>query len=177
MAVKLNLDGVRVPGSEIKLQVTFSISTEDASGQSSSTADIDTGHKAQVIRVRMLVTSAEDLKTIRGMAGKLLEDGSRHIFTIVNDTTDSMDIRQVKFVGDMAVREDQALRAWRTTFLLKEHRSVAEKQEQQQEEKDKTEVEQSTTSADEVEPEESTELTAFESWLAEGEEWAKEFFE
>jgi hypothetical protein len=120
----------------------------------------------------------DDLKAIRQLAGKLAEDGTRHIYTIVNNTAEAMDIRQVKFYGDMAVRQDERLKAWRTTFLLKEHRSIAEKQEQQQDAKAQTEVAQTTDDAVEVEPTENTaEKTWVEGFLEYGEKWAKEYFE
>ena len=147
MTVSLTLDGERLLGKEIRMQVTYSIATEDLSGQSSITTDAEKGHKAQVVRARMLVphTDREVLKTIRRLAGKLAEDGSRHIYTIVNETTEAMDIRQVRFYGDMAVREDRRLKAWLVTFLLKEHRSVAEKQEEQRDQSQLAQVEQNAT--------------------------------
>ena len=173
MAIKIALDGQRLQGNEITVQITLPIEAEDLSGQGSSTADADTGHKAQVIRVRMLIAhdKPDDLKTIRQLAGKLKDDGSRHIFTIVNDTAEAMDIRQVTFYGEMAVRDDNRLKAWRTTFQLKEFRSVAEKQQQQQDAKTKTDVQQTTTTASEVTAEEPQELTGFEQWLSQGEKW------
>jgi hypothetical protein len=169
------LDGVSLNGKEIKMQITYTISTEDLSGQSSSTADAETGHKAQVIRVRMLIpeNTPDDLKAIRQLAGKLDEDGTRHIYTIVNDTAEAMDIRQVKFYGDMAIRQDERLKAWRTTFLLKEHRSIAEKQEQQQDAKAKDEVQQTTDEAVEIEPTENTEKTFWQQLFDTGEDWLK----
>lgn len=174
MAVKLTLDGQRLVGNEIKVQITYTIETDDLSGQGSSTADADTGHKAQLIRIRMLISQSnpDNLSTIRQLAGKLDEDGSRHIYTIVNDTAEAMDIRQVAFFGEMAVREDNTLKAWRVTFQLKEHRSVAEKQQEKQDAKTKAEVAQTTTTAQDVpQAEEQPELTGLEQFLAKGESW------
>lgn len=174
MAIKLTLDGQRLLGSEIKVQITYTIETDDLSGQGSSTADADTGHKAQIIRLRMLISQSEPerLSTIRQLAGKLDDDGSRHIYTIVNDTAEAMDIRQVAFFGEMAVREDNTLKAWRLTFQLKEHRSVAEKKQEKQDSQTQTEVAQTTTTTQDVpQAEDQPEITGLEKYLAIGESW------
>ncbi|MGY0603570.1 MAG: baseplate complex protein [Paraglaciecola chathamensis] len=173
MTIKLVLDGNQLPGSELRLSVNYSIESDDLSGQGSSTTDAETGDKAQIVRVRVLIPHAkpEDLKTIRDLAGQRDEDGSRHVFTIVNETTEAMSIRQVKFNAEFLVKEDDAKKAWWVNFILKEHRSVAEKVQEQQDLSEKKEVEQTTPNATEVDQEKIQQLSTVEQWLQQGENW------
>ncbi|WP_102794309.1 hypothetical protein [Bowmanella denitrificans] len=167
MALKLVLDGQRIPGNEITLQVTYTIDSDDLSGQGSSTEDAETGNKAQVMRVRLKLDQRqpENLKLIHSLASKLDENGARHIYTIVNTTAEAMGIRQVTFSQELAVREDDTTRVWFCTFLLKEHRSVAEKQQEQQNAKELPEQQQSAQGTAVESAETQPELTDSEKIL------------
>lgn len=176
MTIKLTLDGERLPGHEISISINYSIPADDLSGQGSSTIDSETGDKPQIIRVRLLIPhkTPDDLKNIRNLAAKRAEDGSRHVFTIVNDSAEAMAIRQVKFHSEMLVKEDQNKKAWWVNFVLKEHRSVAEKVQEQQdlEQKQQTEVETTTsTPVANSDDEQIKKLVGVENWLQQGENW------
>jgi len=176
MTIKLTLDGERLPGSELTVSINFSIPSDDLSGQGSSTVDAETGDKPQLVRVRLLIPhkTPDDLKIIRDLAGKRAEDGSRHIYTIVNDSAQAMSIRQVKFHSEMLVKEDQK-KAWWVNFVLKEHRSVAEKVEEQKDlsAKEQTAVETPTPApvVENSEEKRIEKLVGIERWLSQGESW------
>ncbi|NQZ09518.1 MAG: hypothetical protein HRT35_20405 [Algicola sp.] len=131
MSVVIALDGQAVPGKSTKLTMVSKISSSDASGTGSSTANVDTGFKPKKMAVSCLIAkvSADHLTTIVELSEKTDSKGDRHIYTIVNDMADAMKVQQVKFSGELRVSDHKKMLAWNVKFDLIEHRSVAERVE------------------------------------------------
>ncbi|PHS63758.1 MAG: hypothetical protein COB09_10995 [Thalassobium sp.] len=121
---------------EIKLKdlstsLKLPIKTQDASGNSSATTKLNTGTKAKQISVsgRIGFKYAGDLTELIKLAEALEDDGSRAVYTIVDETADAADITRVIFDGDLDARKVPDLLAWAVTFSFSEYLSTAERAE------------------------------------------------
>jgi|GEM_PF-2156902 len=121
---------------EIKLKdlatsLKLPIKNQDASGNSSATTQLNTGTKAKQISVtgRIGFDDASNLTSLIKLAEALESDGSRAVYTIVDDTADAADITNVIFDGDLDARKIPDLLAWAVTFSFKEYLSTAERAE------------------------------------------------
>lgn len=130
----LHLNDTKIKGSNLKIAATLSLAGEDISGQSSQTAMAETGDKPKQLSVSLLIKfiDAKNLTELVTLAEAKSEKGERETYEVINDTADAMNIRKVRFQGDMSVREDEALRLWRVSFKLTEIQSVAEVKESRQ---------------------------------------------
>ncbi|MDP2548909.1 hypothetical protein [Oceanobacter sp. 4_MG-2023] len=117
----------------LAVSVKLPIKNADVSASSSSTDTINTGTKGKRLSVagRIPFASADDLTTIIKLGEALNDDGTRAVYTIVDDTADAADITNVKFDGDFDARKIPDLQAWAVTFSLTEHLSTAERVEAQ----------------------------------------------
>ncbi len=131
----LALNGQKIKGSELKLSATLSLAGEDLSGSSSMSAQAETGDKPQSLSVNMEIkySNAQDLTDLLNLAKAKTEQGERVTYDVINDTASAMSIRQVRFQGDITVREDASFELWKVSFKLVEQRSISEVTESRQE--------------------------------------------
>lgn len=128
----LYLDRIRIKGHNLKLSVTLPLAGEDMSGTGSHTAQAETGDKAKEISVALAIAFdyPNYLTELVELAESKDSRDERRIFGIVNDTANAMRISQVRFQGELTVREADDLRQWEVAFSLVEYHSTAEKKEQ-----------------------------------------------
>jgi hypothetical protein len=160
----LALNGQKIKGSELKLSATLSLAGEDLSGSSSMSAQAETGDKPQALAVNMEIKydNAKDLTDLLNLAKAKTDKGERVTYDVINDTAAAMAIRQVRFQGDISVREDASYELWKISFKLVEQRSVAEITESRQEANKVTDqTSTGTTVSDDVAPT-VEELSSFE---------------
>lgn len=133
----LLLNQIKIKGSEMKIAATLPLAGEDLSGQSSYATQAETGDKPQQLSVRMLITfvNSADLTELVTIAKAKNTHGERLTYDVINDTAQAMAIRQVRFQGDLTVREDETTRSWSVGFKLIEVKSVAELKEARQQAK------------------------------------------
>jgi hypothetical protein len=131
----LALNGQKIKGSELKISATLSLAGEDLSGSSSMSAQAETGDKPQSLSVNMEIKfdNAKDLTDLLNLAKAKTERAERVTYDILNNTAEAMAIRQVRFQGDITVREDATFNLWKISFKLVEQRSVSEIAESRQE--------------------------------------------
>jgi hypothetical protein len=131
----LALNGQKIKGSELKISATLSLAGEDLSGSSSMSAQAETGDKPQSLSVNMEIKfdNAKDLTDLLNLAKAKTERVERVTYDILNNTAEAMAIRQVRFQGDITVREDATFNLWKISFKLVEQRSVSEVAESRQE--------------------------------------------
>ncbi|MBL4574608.1 MAG: hypothetical protein JKY51_00725, partial [Opitutaceae bacterium] len=126
--MSLFLNGVQVRGSQLNVSATLSLAGEDMSGQGSLAAMAETGDKPKQLAVRLLIKqlNAVDLTALIVLAESKNELGERTTYNVNNPTAKAMNIRQVRFLGDVSVSEDEGLRLWKVSFKLTEVKSVPE---------------------------------------------------
>jgi len=126
--MSLFLNGAQVKGHSLNVSATLQLAGEDMSGQGSLAAMAETGDKPKQLAVRMEIkhVNAVDLTALVVLAESKDELGERTTYNVTNATTKAMNIRQVRFLGDVAVSEDEALRLWKVSFKLTEVKSVPE---------------------------------------------------
>ena len=131
----LALNGKKIKGSELKISATLSLAGEDLSGSSSMSAQAETGDKPQSLSVNMEIKfdNAKDLTDLLNLAKAKTDRGERVTYDVINNTAEAMAIRQVRFQGDITVREDATYNLWKVSFKLVEQRSVSEVAESRQE--------------------------------------------
>ncbi len=118
---------------DLSVSLKLPIKNQDASGNGSNTATLNTGTKAKTLSIagRIPFSSADNLTDLIKLAEALNSDGTRAIYTIVDDTADAADITTVQFNGDLDARKIPDLQAWAVTFGLSEYLSTAERVEAQ----------------------------------------------
>lgn len=128
----ITLNGQTVPGFGVKVSASMHLAGEDLSGNSSSTAQAETGDKAKELNISLSIrySDAKELTRLVGLAEAKGSTDERVRYNIVNRTAQALGIRQVQFQGDVSVREDDSLFMWSVTFKLVEYQSVPEKKEQ-----------------------------------------------
>ena len=126
--MSLFLNGAQVKGHSLNVSATLQLAGEDMSGQGSLAAMAETGDKPKQLAVRMEIKqlNAADLTALILLAESKDELGERTTYNVRNATAKAMNIRQVRFLGDVAVSEDEALRLWKVSFKLTEVKSVPE---------------------------------------------------
>ena len=129
----ITLNGQRVPGHEQEVSMEMEIAGEDLSGYGAVTADADTGHKPKHITIKTKVKFSDEyqLSAIMQMAESVDENGERTVYTLVSNLTDAINMRQGIFKGSVRAVPDGTIKRWNVQFTLKEHRSVAEKTQEQ----------------------------------------------
>lgn len=159
----LALNGKKIKGSELKISATLSLAGEDLSGSSSVSAQAETGDKPQTLTVNMEIKydNAKDLTDLVNLAKAKTDKGERVTYDVINDTAAAMSIRQVRFQGDLTVREDATYELWKVSFKLVEQRSVSEVTESRQEASKVTDQAATGTTVDDAKPT-AEELSSFE---------------
>lgn len=130
----LELDSVRVPGYDLMISGNLQIASEDVSGETSGTDDVDKGFKAKRFSVSLSVRfeDAKQLKQIVQMAEKKNDKEERHIYTISNQTANIAGVRKVRFSENLNWSQKDGLQAWDVSFELKEVLSTSERKEQRE---------------------------------------------
>lgn len=130
----LRLNAYNVPGHDLKIGGGMDIKAADASGETSSTDEVDKGTKGKKLSVSLVIkfTDESDLRRLTRIA-EAKTNGERTVYTITNLTANAMGIRQVRFAENFNVQEKDGLRAWDVSFTLKEYLSNPERVEQREE--------------------------------------------
>lgn len=101
MSVRLYLDGVLMPIKGIIGKVSMEVKGRDWSNRSSSTFSADKGTKAKKLKYSGVCSSLDDLKVIYEASIKWDENGKRHVYRINQNTANAVQVRQVKFQGEI----------------------------------------------------------------------------
>jgi hypothetical protein len=148
------------------------IKASDASGETSSTDEVDKGTKAKKLSVALSIPF-KDIDALRELSrvSEAKDNGSRKIYTVANDTANALGVRQVRFAENISFQEKDGLRAWDVSFTLKEYLSIPERVEQREEKTEavaQTSEGTATETTDDAETASATEepLTGFEKVLA-----------
>ena len=130
----LYLNKTQIKGHDLKVAATLPLAGEDVSGQSSLDAVAEGGDKSKQINVKLQIKyiDAATLSELVNLAEDKTDKGERIVYDIVNNTANAMNIRKVKFNGEVSVREDESLHLWRVGFKLTEIKSVSETKEARQ---------------------------------------------
>lgn len=129
MSIFLNQQ--KINGSAIKVAATLPLSSADMSGQSSYAETAETGDKPKQLTVTMQIkySNTKDLSALVVLAQAKNEVAERLVYSVVNTTARAMNIRRVRFDGDLMVREDESTKLWNVSFKLIEVKSVPEVKE------------------------------------------------
>lgn len=129
----LNLNSTTIALKALRITASIELASEDASGQSSSTDNAETGNKAKILTIAGYVpfTDSKILSDLFTMA-EATESGARSIYRISNNTAGALGIKQVRFSSKVEAVEQDTTRQWRVTFTLAEYRSVPQKVEERQ---------------------------------------------
>lgn len=129
----LTINTIAIKLKSLRVTASQTLDSEDASGQSSSTAVAETGIKGKLINVSGLIPfdNADDLAQLFDL-GEATEDGARTIYRVSNKTASALGLKQVRFSGKIEAAEQETTRQWRVNFSLAEYRSVSEKIEERQ---------------------------------------------
>ena len=127
----LTLNSTSIPLKSMRITASQELASEDASGQSSSTDQAETGIKAKMLAVSGFLpfTQDEHLAQLFAMA-EATESGARVIYRISNHTASALGVKQVRFSSKIEAVEQQTTRQWAISFTLVEYRSVPEKVEE-----------------------------------------------
>lgn len=127
----LTLNSLSITLKALRITASLELASEDASGQSSSTDNAETGNKAKMLSITGYIpfTESQSLSDLFTMA-EATESGARTIYRISNNTASALGIKQVRFASKIDAVEQDTTRQWRVTFTLAEYRSVPEKKEE-----------------------------------------------
>ena len=127
----LTLNSLSISLKSLRITASQELASEDASGQSSSTDQAETGIKAKTLAVSGFLpfTMADNLADLFNLA-EATEDGARVIYRISNRTANTLGVKQVRFSSKIEAVEQQTTRQWAISFTLSEYRSVPEKVEE-----------------------------------------------
>lgn len=136
------LDGQTFGIKNVLVSFEREFKSQDMSGQSSFTDDAEQGEKAAMLDISGLIAfrDLDKLTLLESMSNAKDENGDRKIYRVVNDVANAFKVRNVKFVGKFSAVQQENPLAWRVSFKLREHNSVAEQKEQRA--KDQTKPEQ-----------------------------------
>lgn len=127
----LNLNSTLIAIKSLRITASLELASEDASGQSSSTEQAETGTKAKKLTVSGLLpfTNADHLAELFALA-EATESGARSIYRISNHTASALGVKQVRFSSKIEAVEQETTRQWAISFTLSEYRSVPQKVEE-----------------------------------------------
>lgn len=127
----ISLNAIQLKIKSLRITASQELASEDASGQSSSTDQAETGIKAKMLAVSGFLpfTQAEHLAQLFAMA-EATESGARVIYRISNRTANTLGVKQVRFSSKIEAVEQETTRQWAVNFTLSECRSVPEKVEE-----------------------------------------------
>ncbi|CAM2738647.1 adenine glycosylase [Pseudoalteromonas distincta] len=127
----LTLNSLSIVLKSLRITASQELASEDASGQSSSTEQAETGIKAKTLAVSGFLpfTMADNLADLFNLA-EATEDGARVIYRISNRTANTLGVKQVRFSSKIEAVEQQTTRQWSVSFTLSEYSSVPQKVEE-----------------------------------------------
>lgn len=127
----LALNSTSVFLKSLRITASLELASEDASGQSSSTEQAETGTKAKKLTVSGLLpfNKADHLAELFTLA-EATESGARSIYRISNHTASALGVKQVRFSSKIEAVEQETTRQWAVSFTLSEYRSVPQKVEE-----------------------------------------------
>jgi hypothetical protein len=127
----LTLNSLSINLKSLRITASQELASEDASGQSSSTDQAETGIKAKTLAVSGFLpfTQAGQLAQLFAMA-EATEGSARVIYRISNNTASALGVKQVRFSSKIEAVEQQTTRQWAISFTLVEYRSVPQKVEE-----------------------------------------------
>ncbi|NAW59634.1 MULTISPECIES: baseplate complex protein [unclassified Vibrio] len=130
----LRLNNRQIRGKEIRINIKLPFGDSDMSGTGSGTDAAEEGAKAKEMTVNMLIpySAPEWLSELVDMAESVDDNGSRTVYRLGHDAADAMKFYQAKFVGEVAVDEQQDNLAWLVNFSLRERLSVPERKTQRE---------------------------------------------
>ncbi|MBI9080465.1 MAG: DNA-binding protein [Pseudodesulfovibrio sp.] len=152
----MRLNDFNVPGYALKVGGSMDIRTSDASGETSSTDEVDKGTKGKSLAVSLSIKFKDEAdlkKLIRVSEAKT--KGTRVIYTVTNRTANVAGIRQARFAEQVSFQEMDGLRAWSVSFTLKEYLSNPERVEQREEKPAPVAQTSEGTATEEVRPAET----------------------
>lgn len=131
---QLALDGELINLKSCKIELSMQLVDEDMSGQTSATFSTEQGDKAKELRITGIIpfTDSAQLARLFELASEKDAAGNRVIRRLGAKIGRTAKIRQVKFHGTISVPEHPTLMAWQVSFMLREHLSVPEVDEQRQ---------------------------------------------
>ncbi len=162
-----------------RINLSMELKESDMSGQSSATSGSEQGAKGKVLAVTGIIPfKSQDALSRLMVLALQQESGKRKIYRIGNELAKAMKIRQVRFTGRVQADEQEDLMAWKVSFQLREHLSVAEVKEQRDADKQSDASSETTEDSTTVQPKahaavsntENQEQTQFEQALARTEE-------
>lgn len=123
---------LKVPGKNVKVNVSLTLERKDLSGQSSDSSFANAGAKAQKVNVSCQIPVAEnrDLSRLLEIARACDSRDEPIVYTISDDLCAAMNIRQVIFCGEVRATESESLRVYDVSFELQEYRSIPQKREE-----------------------------------------------
>lgn len=126
----LMLDDFSVPGHGLQVSLGVDFKTEDASGETSSTARASKGTKGKKLDVKLFIRF-EDAQLLRDLTAvaEAKANGEGKLYTITNTTANAVGMREGRFSGSFKVDEQDKLNQWGISFSLEEHKSVPERAE------------------------------------------------
>ncbi|MDD9174509.1 adenine glycosylase [Aliivibrio sp. S2TY2] len=134
MTLQLNQKTIR--GEDIKTSIKLPFGDSDLSGLSSSTEMAETGTKAKVLTVTMVIPFQRKawLTEIANFAEAVeQETGARVIYRIGHDAANAIKFYEGKFSGELSINEMDSIQGWQVGFSLHEHLSVPERKNQREE--------------------------------------------
>lgn len=138
----MRLDNYAIPGFSIKVSCSLSIEGTSLSGQTSATDAAHQGFKPKQFNVSLELPYKykSQLTELMNVAEALGEAGKRKVYTLIDETGNAMNVRQVQFASTVAARPADKIKAWQINFGLQEFQSVPEKVEKQQQQTTATAV-------------------------------------
>jgi hypothetical protein len=123
------LSGYKITGYGLSVSMTFPIAGEDASGNADSTHQIEKGDKAKELSISTNIRfkDVKDLKALIDLSEAKSGQGVRFYYLIVNAMANAVGIKQVRFQGDLSIKENDGVSSWSVSFKLIEYNSIPEK--------------------------------------------------
>jgi len=120
--------------------------SQDMSGMSSMTDDSEQGEKAAELEISGLISfkHLNQLTELEQMSAAKDAAGDREVYRVVNDVANAFKIKMAKFAGKFSITQQESQMAWKVSFRLKEHHSIAEQKEQRHKVKTKPEQRENT---------------------------------
>lgn len=122
------ISNFKLQGFNIKVSGSLRLPTTDLSGSTSSTEVAENGVKPKRLAVTLGIRFVESsvLSQLIALAEKRDENGNQLVYDIVDNTAEVMNIKQIRFVDSISIREQEQNKAWSVSFTLLEHKSTAE---------------------------------------------------
>jgi len=123
---------LKVPGKNVKINVSLTLERKDLSGQSSDSSFANSGAKAQKVSVscQIPISESRTLSQLLEIARACDSKDEPIVYTVSDDLCAAMSIRQVIFCGEVRATESDSLRVYDVSFELQEYQTVPQKREE-----------------------------------------------